>query len=77
MKILLFLFSTLFALSRKDLLQHKNQICRITCSGENDNFTQYAHNILRLEGMKKLKNLKSTELKIQLRSVDPRRLHGF
>ena len=57
MKILLFLFATLFALSHKDLvstkdlLSSKNRKCKIKCSGETDEFTQYAQNILSLEGL--------------------------
>ena len=56
MKILLFLFATLFALSHKDLvstkdlLSSKNRKCKIKCSGETDQFTQYDRNILSLEG---------------------------
>ena len=51
MKILLFLFSTLFALSARDLLSTKNRTCKITCSGDTDEFTQYSNNILELEGL--------------------------
>ena len=64
MKILLFLFSTLFALSARDLLSTKNRTCKITCSGETDEFTQYSNNILRLEGLIR-ESYEQTRYKIQ------------
>ena len=44
MKILFLLFASVFASPAND------RRCEVTCSGVTDNYTQYAHNLLALEG---------------------------